>query len=555
MTASPPLRAREVAAVALAGCLLAVAMNWSLASRLDRVVTPNLGDPLLQAWQVAWGGHALIHQPLRYFQSNTFWPERDSLAFSDALIGYAPAGLLGRGAKAALVRYNLLVLFTYALAFVGAFLLARELGAGPAAWVGSAAFAYAPWRLSQNGHLHVISSGGIPLSLFLLLRGYRRRRPGMVLAGWLVATWQLSLGFTLGLQLAYLLAVLGALAAGSWLRRGRPAPDRALVRATAAGILVFVAWAGLQARPYLRVDRDHPEARRTVEEVTFYSPPPKGFLAAPQESFVWGERTREIRASLPWFREQTLFPGAAILGLALLGSTAPAYSRRLRAWLAIAVVVSAILSLGFAMGGGRFTYRLLYEHAPGWDAVRTPGRIATLTTLALGLLAAAGARALIGSPRRRGGERFGTAPAARGAGIVLLVGVILFEGSGRLPLAAVPRVPAGQLRTAAPQLHLPSDVLRDLTYMYWSTEGFPRLVNGHSAFVPRSLQELRARMRTFPDAESVAVLRALGVRTVVLHPDLAPGTPWQDAARRSLEGLPVVRQEVGGVVLYHIAPG
>ena len=46
----------------------------------------------------------------------------------------------------------------------------------------------------------------MPLALFLLLRGYRRGSRGLVLAGWLVSAWQVSLGFTLGLQYCYLLS-------------------------------------------------------------------------------------------------------------------------------------------------------------------------------------------------------------------------------------------------------------------------------------------------------------------------------------------------------------
>src|SRR4029078_9435315 len=118
-------------------------------------------------------------------------------------------GMIGNGFQAAIVRYNLLFLLAYALAFVGPYLLARELGVmRAAAVVAGVAFAYAPWRLEQDGHMHVISSGGIPLALFVLVRGYRRGSVGTVVAGWLVATWQLALGFTLGLMLAYLLAVL-----------------------------------------------------------------------------------------------------------------------------------------------------------------------------------------------------------------------------------------------------------------------------------------------------------------------------------------------------------
>src|SRR5918994_771871 len=152
---------RELLLLAFAACLGSVVMNWPLVLNLGEDIPKDLGDPLVQSWQVAWGGHALTHQPLEFFQSNQFWPLDDTLAFSDALLGYSPAGLIGSGAEAAVARYDVLFLFAYALAFAGAYLLARELGAGPAgAAVAGAAFAFAPFRLEQDGHIHVISSGG-----------------------------------------------------------------------------------------------------------------------------------------------------------------------------------------------------------------------------------------------------------------------------------------------------------------------------------------------------------------------------------------------------------
>ena len=155
---SPQLRGREVALVALAGALLAVVLFWPLPLHLGTDIPLDLGDPLPQSWQVAWDGHALLHQPLRFFQSNQFWPLRDTLAFSDALIGYTPAGLFGSGPHAAVVRYDLLFLLAFAVAFLGAYLLGRELGLPP--WAAAAcgvAFAYAPWRLEQGGHLRTLA--------------------------------------------------------------------------------------------------------------------------------------------------------------------------------------------------------------------------------------------------------------------------------------------------------------------------------------------------------------------------------------------------------------
>ena len=70
--------------------------------------------------------------------------------------------------------------------------------------------------MTEAGHFQVISSGGLALGMFLLLRGYRRDSRKLVLAGWLVSAWQVSLGFTLGLQYTYLLLVLALLVLVHW---------------------------------------------------------------------------------------------------------------------------------------------------------------------------------------------------------------------------------------------------------------------------------------------------------------------------------------------------
>src|SRR5437868_3771659 len=275
---SPAIGWREVALVVLGGVVLSIILTWPLPAYLGSHIPEDLGDPVRTAWQLAWVGHQLLHDPANLYNANAFWPFHNSLAFSDSLLGYAPAGLIGTGIQAAIVRYNLLFLFAYAAAFAGAYFLARELGVRRlAAVVGGAAFAYAPFRLTMNGHLHVISSGGIPLTLFLLLRGYRRQNAKLVVAGWVAAAWQLSPGFTTGLPLAYLLGVLFVIAAVMWLRRGRPALARRLVVATLAGVLVFGAVGGFQARPLLKVSDQFHTAKRKDKDIKNISAPPKAF--------------------------------------------------------------------------------------------------------------------------------------------------------------------------------------------------------------------------------------------------------------------------------------
>lgn len=261
--------------------------------------------------------------------------------------------------------------------------------------------------------MHVISSGGLALTAFLLIRGYRRGQPASIVAGWLVAAWQLSLGFSLGLPLVYLLAAGTAAVAVIWWHKGRPRPLRKILIASATGVLCFALAAGLLARPYMRVLKDHPEAERSIDNVAAFSGPPQEFLVASEDSRVWGAATKPLRDTVSVVPEQTLFPGLAILALAIFGLRAGTLSRRLRRSLGIAALAFAILSLGFKLNGVSwlYPYRWLYELLPGWQGIRVPGRLHTLTTLCLALLAAGGAAALTTRARAHWGAK--RAPPAR----------------------------------------------------------------------------------------------------------------------------------------------
>ncbi|WP_436525151.1 hypothetical protein [Actinoplanes sp. HUAS TT8] len=199
--------------------ILGAGLTWPTLRYPLHTLPQDLGDPSRQAWQISWLGHVLQTNPVKLWQANAYFPTTDSLAYGDSLLGYAPAGLLGTGPEAAVLRYNILFVLAHALLVFGAYVLVRQLGARPTgAAVAAAAFAYAPWRLAQEGHLDIVSAGAIPLALALLARGHGwsirygfrpdRRNSGWAALGWLVATWQLSLGFSLGVPFAYLLGLI-----------------------------------------------------------------------------------------------------------------------------------------------------------------------------------------------------------------------------------------------------------------------------------------------------------------------------------------------------------
>ncbi len=558
----------------LAGIALAVLSSWPLVLHLSSRISPDLGDPVRTSWQIAWVGHAMLHDPLHLFDSNAFYPHPLSLAFSDSLLGYGPAAFFGSGTVAALVRYNLLFLFAWSLCFVGSYLLARELGLRKiAAAAAAGAFAYAPYRVTEAGHLHVISSGGIALALFLLLRGYRRSSRRLVIAGWLVSAWQISLGFTLGLQFAYLMIVLVVLAALYWLRAGRPALPRALVAITCVGLLIVGAVTVYQARPYLKVSQEYPTAKRTIKEVENYSSGPAALISASSENRVWGSLTSGARAHVHSKNEDVFFAGGLILLLALLGLAAPIYTRRLRIGLLVGIVVCSVLALGMGLTGAGYPYRLLYDYAPGWDGVRVPGRIFTLATLFLALLAGAGAQLLAGKLaglfERHAGRlrsRISFAAASTAIGAVLVIGII-GEGAGHLGHPLVPQPARAEIGLRGPVLDLPTDGTLDRIWQYFSTNGFYKIPVGNSTFDMPSVDDLRGGMNGFPDKASVEKLRYYGIRTVVLHTVIPKELPPEHglvfpeppdplaAAAKPIAGLGITRRRVGSLVIYEIGPG
>jgi hypothetical protein len=584
------IRARVVAIVghewllaALGSVLLAVVMTWPTLRHPTRTIPQDIWDPTLQAWQIAWSGHALATNPAGLWHSNAFYPERYTLAFTDAVPGYALAGLIGTGPSAALLRYNIVYVLAFALAFFGAYALVRQLGASRAgAAVAAAAFAYAPWRWAHGGHLNILSSGGIALALAMLARGhgwslrhgYRpdTARPAWALAGWLVAAWQMTLGFGIGLPFAYVLALIGAIAVGAWAgsRRytdrsvsvrglagswaSRPPFGRRLLYADLGGLAAFAVTAAGMAYPYLKVVEQHPYARRSIAELALFSPPVRGLFTAPGESLTWGMAHAGLRAGMVAPAETTLLPGFILYGLAAAGLFMSTWSVRWRVLLGTGVLATAILALGTnAPAGGQFGDVLLYRALPGWDGLRTPGRLILWTTLLLGVLAAGAVSAFAQRVREYAVGRVPAQPgfALRVAMVVPLL-LVLYEGRSASDHPVVPPAPAAMHTAQAPLLVLPSEELTDENVMLWGTDRFPLMVNGASAFGPHLQARVRQATAQFPDPTSIDLLRQLGVKTVIVVKSRAAGTPYEYAATADVAGLDITRTEDADAVVYRL---
>jgi hypothetical protein len=522
--------------------LLAVAMTWPLAKDIDDVIPHDTGDPLLLTYILGWVGHALREDPAGIWDTNSFWPLTDAYLFTDTLMGYAPAALFATTPTSALVVYNVLYMGTFALAFLGAYALLRQLGARVAgSTVAAAAFAYAPWKLGQAGHLQVLSCGGIALALAMLARGHgyslrggfkpERQRPGWILAGWLTALWQFSIGAGLGIPFVYLLLGVGVVVGLHWLAK-RPRLRWQTLAANGIGGTVFSLGVLWIADKHAVVARAYPEAIRDVDYISWFSPTWQSFIIAPEESRPWGVAHEAARADLTWAPEQALLVGFTLIALALAGLIWSCWTGWQRFWLALGGGVVFAVSMGpNFLDDGSWAWALLYEYAPGWDAIRTPGRLVIYLTLILAVLAAGTLTRIADEAddvahRARLDKRLKVkAPRRVHALLFLPIGLVLWEGLTVAPYTPVPEAPVDMSELEGPVLFLPAGG-GDTKVQYWSIDGFPEVANGVAGFTPAEQEGIRSLSQGFPSADAIESLRGTGIETVVVLPDSLPGSDW-----------------------------
>lgn len=535
----------------VASITVATVMTWPTLAHPASTITSDLGDPLYQAWAMAWLGHAFVHQPFHPFDGNAFWPLRDSAAFTDISPGLAFLGLGVSGPADALIRYNIAYALAAAVNLAGAYALARQLGSGrTGAAVAGAAFAFTPWRLAHVAHLNVLFTGGVPLTFALLLRGHgigrggwrpERARPAVAIAGWAVAAWQIGMGFAVGLPFIYMLMFFMSACAIAWVVRGRPKLPRGLLWADGAGGLVFGTVVIAMGEVLLRVTHEFPEATagRDIGALRIFSPPISGLWMAHHNSIVWAWTGNGVRRPGLNLDEMALFPGALVLVLAALGVFVSVWTIRRRAFFVAVVAISVVLALGTTVLDGDWTWVPARAILPGFAAIRTSGRLIVWAVLALGLLAAGLITRLEKSWRH----------AMPRLALFTVPGLVALEGLSGVPHPRVPEPPAAFRDARPPVLVLPSSVASDNQVMFWSAGNFPELGNGSSSFEPNRELQLRKATMSFPDRSSIALLRRLGFRTVVVPRSLATAKMWTDLTNRPIDGLPIRReQENDGVI-------
>ncbi len=230
-----------------------------------------------------------------------FYPSRDTLTFSEHLLGVAVVAapiewLTGNP----VVAYNLTLVASFALSAAAMFALAYRLtGSVAAAFIGGLAYGFAPYRISQLPHIQMEVLWYAPLAL-LGLHAYLEtgRRPlARALRRGLDAAGR-------GQRLRAGLSVRADRAVGGLVRRACPGAGAISSSLRSTTVVAVLPLAPILFR-YIRV-HEYYGMVRGIEEIRAFSADISGVLCAPPALAFWG-----------WVRvgcrpEGELFPGVAV---------------------------------------------------------------------------------------------------------------------------------------------------------------------------------------------------------------------------------------------------
>jgi len=144
-----------------AACLfvaLTFLLTYPLSITANRTLPSDDPDGHLFMWTLAWDAHAFIHQPLSIFDANIFYPNHNSLAYSENLIGSAvfAAPVLWLTGNPVLA-VNVVSLLSCMLCGLGAYVLGRRVGLSAAgAVLTGLIFAFSPPRFFRLDRKSVV---------------------------------------------------------------------------------------------------------------------------------------------------------------------------------------------------------------------------------------------------------------------------------------------------------------------------------------------------------------------------------------------------------------
>lgn len=483
--------------------------------------------------------------PISITRSPTHW------VYSENLIGSAffAAPIIWLTGNIVLAT-NLTALLSCVLCGVGGYFLARRLHVSiGGAIVCGLIFAFAPPRFVRIGQLHMTAVQWIPFALGFLHSYFEQGRRRDLLSA--IGFFSLQ-ALASGHGAAYLFLSTVVLLAWQF-AFGAPLAWRQRLGSFGAAGAYLLAPAVWVILPYRIAQVD---AGLRGGYLAGAQPNVESFLASParfhqflQQRF-WG----------PWEKEPDafLFPGILVMTLAVIGIASWPARRRLREnYVAFYVLIALIATLMFVpwpIELWRYVHWL-----PGLNFIRMPSRFIILTLLALSVLAGFGVDRIA--------ARLSKAAATLAT---IAIAALLLAESSAYPFTGVPfaiNIPAiDHWLDTQPKPFVVAEVpvpspgnigaleRHQTRSMFHATAHWQKTIHGYSSLRRPLHDRLYLELTAFPEANSLASLRAVGVTKIVVHTE-DYGDRWR-SVEEQIAKTPLLKLErvEGSGRVYSILP-
>lgn len=490
-------------------------------------------DAQLSAWILSWDLEQFANGRLDVFDANIFFPEKNTLAYSENLLTAAvmvfPLRWLSDNP---ILLLNAALILALVLNGVVAFVLARQFWGSPwGAAMAGLLFAFVSFHWAHLSHLQLQLCFPLAAAFYFA----RRIREGSGAGAYLGLALSVATSFgASGYYAVYLLTALPLFVVVD-LAMAKPDLRRKAMLGMGVAAVLAVALSLPLVLPYLaKMSMGY---RRSLSAAVDFS----------ADGFSYLTSLSRLHFFLP-NQGEPLFAGFVASGLAGFGIVRSFAKREKRHDVTLWMVVG-LLGILLSMGPSLGLFSTLYKVLPGYQGLRVPSRAGILFLLAVAMLAGLGHSYI----RNR---LFGTL-------LLVLAAAECYGGPLYWSMEApvLPPIYQSLARTDEPgalvelPLPPPESFYQNARYVYRSIFHWKPIVNGYSGFVPESYREAHDSLMKGDFQEGLVVWRGKGVRWLLAHTARMGPRMRKRIADAELIGLLELVEERGPDKLYRIRDG
>jgi hypothetical protein len=506
---------------------------------------PNSIDPVFYAWNISHNTDSLLQGGKNLLNTNIFYPESNTLAFSDTLyaqiIFTAPIIVL---TKNSVLAENIYILLTFPLAGISMFLLAYYVTKHPlASSFAGLFFAFCYPRIAQIGHMPMLSSQWLPLFILYLLRFFEKRSWKNFLI--MVFLYILNITSTIyfGVFLLLFIGILCTIEIVSWIRKHTWRPFAEIGKKLGVSLIPILIVFAIVLFPYIRLKAEYPTIKRHIIDAAMLSATVQDYITVLPTSLI-----SKFSLFTKAINEKPLYPTVTVLFLAIAGVIIGwKKNRKIIVLCTTTAVAACVLSFGpyieivknfHVIRTILLPYSYLYRLIPLMQAVRVPARFSIISILCLALLAAIALASLLKNKR----NNLLAIPILALFLIEIwqvntpIVSIPIFptipkvyewlqNEQNDLIIVELPFQPPEKMSTSMEEQLLKTyeetkekDRYALETYrIYFSTFHKKRLLNGYSGFFPQIYHDNAKILSDFPSDESIQMLKNTHVRYMIIH--------------------------------------